>query len=152
MAEDNQGIAPPDSSTELGQLRYVIGDFHYEELTPPVAGQGVYQWFGDVALTVFLDRSDNDVDKASILAFRSMGDYLAAESASIKTDDLQVGDLWRRAQFFYDRADKAEANLNADIFTLASIGPDYECTPELAPIWWPDGWRPCLCLGECTCR
>ena len=146
---DTQGVAPPNYATDIGQLRAVINDIHWEPLVPAVPGQGSYQFFGDDQLQVFLDRSGGDVDKAAAYAWRSIGDIYAAESASITTDDLRVADLWRRAQFFYDRADKADAAGADDIFALAPLGHSCgcRCHAELAEPFWPFGL-----MGCCSCR
>lgn len=133
---ENPGIAPPDPNTDIGQLRYLIPDSSYTELVPPVSGQGDYEWFSDAALGVFLAQSDNDVDAAAIIAWRQMGDYYAAQSASIQTDDLKVSELWRRAQFFYDKANRAEESAAADVFALAPLGSTKKCHhAELAGFW-----------------
>lgn len=128
MPEDLSGIAPPDYATDLGQLRAIIPDVAWAEQVPPVSGIGDYQWFGDSVLAVYLDRSGNDVDKAAVYAWRAIGDYYASQSVSIKTDDLAVSEPWRRAQFFYDRADRAEASFNADIFVMAPVGESCSCS------------------------
>lgn len=146
----NLGVAPPDPETDIGLLRYLIGDTEYETVTAPPehpTWTGDYQWFSDTALSVFLSRSGQDVDKAAILAWRQMGDQLAATAADIKTDDLSVSNLWRRAQFFYDRADAAENDLNAntDIFEIAFAD---NCNRPAELSEWP--W-PCRCGGVCSC-
>lgn len=132
----NPGVAPVDPSTEIGQLRYLIGDTAYTELQPPVTDQGDYTWFSDVALQVFIDRAGGNLDLAAAYAFRQIGDYYAQNAASIKTDDLQVSERWRIAQMFYDRADQTEGNANADIFVLASMGCGCSCHAELAERPW----------------
>lgn len=142
MAE-NPGIAPPDAGTDIGQLRYLIPDTTYVPLEEPIAGQGSYDWFSDVALQVFLDRSGDDVDKAVIKAWEQIADYYASEAFSVTTDDLRV-DLTKRAQFWRDKADRAAAALADDIFVLAHMGPPCgcRCHAELA------GWWNC---GTCSC-
>lgn len=144
----NYGIAPPNADTDRGQLRFLVPDTHYETVTPPPdhpEWNGDYEWFSDTALDVFLQRAGDDVDAAAILAWRQIGDFYATQSASITTDDLKVGELWRRAQFFYDRADAAEKALGADVFALAPIGGGCwcHCHVELAA-------NP-VCCGLCRC-
>lgn len=142
MPTQNLGVAPPDAGTDVGQLRYVVGDTSYEGVSPPV-GQynGDYAMFSDVALQVFIDRSQGDLDKAAAYAFRQIGDMYAQQSVSVASDDLRI-DLTKRAQWFYDRANKIDDDLaaNLDIFELVEIGPSCSCPPELVP-----GWR-CRCL------
>lgn len=140
---ENPGIAPPVAGTDIYDLRYLIPDYNYIPLDPPVVGQGSYTWFPDVQLAVYLDRAGNDVDKAAVYAWRAIGDYYASQSVSIKTDDLSVSEPWRRAQFFYDRADKAEASFNADIFVMAPVGESCSCScHELAESGY---------CGSCAC-
>jgi hypothetical protein len=136
----NVGIAPPDYDTDLGQLRAVLGDTAYVALVPPVSGQGDYVWFADESLLVFLSLAEDDVDAAAIYGWNQMGDILAAEAASITTDDLRV-DTTKRAQFFYDRAARAQETLGGDVFALATLGSSTCVHAELA------GWY----YGYCSC-
>lgn len=145
----NPGVAPPNYTTAVGKLRAILGDTAYVELVPPVVGQGDYAWFSDAVLEVFLAQTNGDVNAAAVYGWNQMGDILATESASITTDDLRVQDLWRRAQFFYDRAKDAIAGQGDDIFVLANLGSSCgcHCHEELADPYWPFGP-----LGCCTCR
>lgn len=143
----NYGIAPPDASTDRGQLRFLIPDTEYEAITPPAGHpewNGDYDFFSDSALDVFLQRAGGDIDVAVVYAWGQIADFYASQAASVTTDDLRV-DLSKRAQFFRDRADKAEAALGSDIFALASIGGGCwcHCHAELGPFW--------VSCGFCTC-
>ena len=38
----NRGVAPADSSTDVGRFRYLYGDITYTDLDPVEAGYGDY--------------------------------------------------------------------------------------------------------------
>jgi hypothetical protein len=140
VANTEQGVAPPDTDTDVGQLRYLIPDSSYEELDPPVAGQGLYLWFSDSALETFLDQADDDLDIAKVMAWEQIADYYASEAVSVTTDDLRV-DLTKRAQFWRDKVTAAKTELAGDVFALASLGSSRCRHVELA------GWY----YGACSC-
>lgn len=146
MAEE-PGVAPPDTDTLVGQLRYLIPDSAYVALVPPVSGQGSYTFFSDAALEVFLDRADDDLDIAVSLAWSQIADFYASEAVSVATDDLRV-DLTKRAQFWRAKADAAAALLASDIFVLANLGPSCTCSCHYTHPYELAGWYSC---GACSC-
>jgi hypothetical protein len=142
MPAQNLGIAPPDAGTDVGQLRYLLSDLSYTPVDPPEDGYNAsYENWGDIQLQVFVDRAGGDIDKAAAYAYRNLGDFYASQAVNVQTDDLRV-DLTKRAQFYYDRADKIDDTIAAsvDIFELAEFGSACSCPPELVP------GRRCACL------
>jgi hypothetical protein len=138
---ENPGVAPPDTDTDVGALRYLIPDTVYVPLATPIAGQGSYDWFSDAALEVFLDQADDDLDIAKVTAWAQIADYYASEAVSVTTDDLRV-DLTKRAQFWRDKVTAAQVALGGDVFALATLGSGTCEHAELA------GWY----YGYCSCN
>lgn len=141
MANTEQGVAPPDTDTDVGQLRYLIPDSSYEPLDPPVAGHGLYLWFSDAALETFLSQADDDLDIAKVMAWEQIADYYASEAVSVTTDDLRA-DLTKRAQFWRDKVTAAKLELGGDVFALATLGTSATCEHAELAGWW---------YGACSC-
>lgn len=91
----NRGIAPPDYSSEVGEVRAHIGDVNYEPFDPDEPGFGVYEMYSDDELEVFLERADS-VEGAVASAYLQMAGAAAREAKMVKDYDLQV-DLVKRA-------------------------------------------------------
>ena len=130
----NKGIAPPDFSSEVGQVRATIGDTAYEALTPPATGFGDYQMFSDEEIEVFLERGGS-FEGAVYYGYNSLATSAALEATSFKDIDLSV-DLTKRANELRALAsmwsDKAGA-LSADIFeTFDTVVERPKDSPELA--------------------
>lgn len=145
----NPGIAPPDYTTTLGQLRAIIGDVTYVDLVPPVSGQGDYTNYSDQQLQSFLDMGNDNLAYGAGYAYMQLAAVAAAQAVNVKTADEQI-DLTKRAD--------ALRELSAEWFTRGDsmleqqaaayhqiIQPEYarddEWPPELAtPIinieWW----------------
>lgn len=131
----NKGVAPPDVTTPVGQMRALLGDLTYAELDPPEVGFGNYVKFSDDEIEAFLAASDSQ-EGALFLAYMQLAGEAALESKSVKDLDLQV-DLTKRATdlrlIAFGWRDRADA-LGADVFELfdVSINDGCECGPELA--------------------
>lgn len=101
----NEGIAPPDMETEIGQLRATIGDTSYTEVSP---GVGSYVMFGDDELEVFLSRGGTVLSGAGF-AYLALSAQAALASQSVADYDLRIdttkraGDLRAIAQSFFDQ-------------------------------------------------
>lgn len=143
----NEGIAPPQTDTDLGRLRVVIGDTSYTVVSP---GIGSYTMFGDAELEAFLEQSDDSIWRAAGWAYTTLASQAALQSSSIKDYDLAVdtknrsADLLKVAQAFFDQADLED---NADAFEIVSTGKRCEIIPELAPPFLLG----CSCRGVCVC-
>lgn len=118
----NEGIAPPDFTTEVGAFRLDIGDTVYEELDPPKTGHGSYGMFGDAEIEAYIARADSR-EQAVADAFLSLATSAALEAKSVKDFDLQVSTekraeyLMSLARMWRDRAD----SLSGEVFETFDV-------------------------------
>lgn len=136
---ENKGVAPPDTATDTGKLRVVLGDLSFTDLEPPELGFGNYTLFGDSELETFLEIGGG-LEAAASLAFMQLATSAAMESKTVRDYDLQV-DLTKRSKEFRDLAqmwkDRAD-ELTSDIFELADVLiRDRHCAPEANPRPFP---------------
>lgn len=134
MAE-NVGVAPPDYTTPVGQMRATLGDTSFTGLTPPVAGKGVYQYFSDEELEAYLVIGGDSLESALALAYNSLATSAAIDAKNVQDFDLKIStekratELRLLAQQWQAKADA----IAADFFEVFDIGGSKEpCTPELA--------------------
>ena len=83
----NDGIAPPDFTTTVGQVRVLLGD---TDPTNVVDGFGTYMFFSDDELTALLDMYD---DNPKFTAARCMETIAGSQALLLKawsSDDLTV--------------------------------------------------------------
>lgn len=118
------GIAPPDLTTALGQLRGILGDDVYTELDPPVAGMGEYENFSDTELSALLASTDGNVFNSAGFAYLKLASLYASQSVNVQTDDLRL-DLSKRANEmrliasqWFDRGDAASKDGGSDYFDV----------------------------------
>lgn len=139
----NRGVAPPDKGTNVGKMRYALGDASFTELDPPEAGFGSYQLFSDDELEVMLALSDDNVARAVAIAYRKIGAQWASTGVAIKTDDLSysakesVGNWLNLADYWEKVADAQDARAVDNIFNLVSVGRREVGKPEASPWPWP---------------
>lgn len=154
---DNRGVAPPDKSTHVGQMRLALGDSTYTEYDPPIPGYGRYQLFSDDALEAFLALSNDSVPRAIAMAYRQVGASWASTGATIRTDDLSysakdsvgswlsLADHWDRVA---DTQDERDANNFFDMVDVGTARSEF-CKPEAAP--WPVACPHSLtCCARCA--
>ena len=130
MAE-NRGIAPPDMTTPVGQVRALLGDVEYTPYDPSQSGYGMYKMMSDTEIEGFLATSDQSPEGAMYYAYLQMAGAAARESKVVKDFDLQV-DLSKRAtdlriiaEMWLDKWNAA----SADIFEVFDIG--------TGNVWYP---------------
>lgn len=135
MAE-NRGIAPPDMTTPVGQVRALLGDLEYTEYDPPQPGFGMYSKMSDDEIEAFLALSEQSPEGAVYFSYLSMASDAALESKAVRDFDLQVdttkraADLRLIAEMWLSRWNLA----TGDIFEVFEIGTSScRCIPELAP-------------------
>ena len=132
---DNPGKYPIDPTTNVGQLRAVIGDTASEPFDPPIPGVQNYEMYSDTELEAFLAMSEGSVEGGAFYVYSQMAAAAAMESRSIADFDLKIdltkrsGDLRAIAQMWKDRWDAS----TEDIFEVFDIGRGCDCVPELAP-------------------
>ena len=138
----NRGIAPPDRSTDVGKMRYALGDSDYKPI-PDDPGYGDYALFSDAELETLIELAGGNVPRAVAMAYRKIGAQWTSLGATIKTDDLSysakdsVGN-WRSLADDWDKiADDQEQRAIDNYFDLVDVGTTRRgrCKPEAAP--WP---------------
>lgn len=135
----NAGIAPPDPQTDVGAIRYLIGDAEYTELDPPQDDMGAYEMFSDDQITTFLELGEGSTNRAIAYAYLNLASQAALQSKTVKDFDLQVdltkrsADLRAIAAMWFDRADEEDSD-SADIIDVFPIGyrDGYRTDPEAA--------------------
>ncbi len=110
----NLGIAPADVSTTIGMARTLIGDTHYVDVVPAIAGQGSYDRFSDGDIAVFLIQGQSNPMVACGYAYLQMAAALALTSVNLATNDLKIDNTKRVdqlrliAESWFDRANASE--------------------------------------------
>jgi hypothetical protein len=141
----NRGVAPPNTGTDVGRMRYGLGDSDYVALVPAEAGFGNYQLFSDDELEVLLLLSGGNVARAIAIAYRKIGASWASTGATIKTDDLtysakdSVGNWLNLASYWDKVADDQEQRAANDYFDLVDVGAANARrpgVPEGSPAHW----------------
>lgn len=145
MANKNVGIAPPDKTTNVGKMRFALGDSEWVPTdNPAIPGMGQYQLFSDDELETFLELADDNVARAIAMAYRQIGASWASSGATVKTDDLtysakdSVGN-WLNLATYWDKVaddqDERAANNFFDLVDLGAVRRGEPCQPEGSP--WP---------------
>lgn len=99
------GIAPPELDTPIGQFRQNTNDLVYEELDPPVVGEGEYRYNSDDEIQSWLDQSDESVYRAVGYYFEGLAGEASVNATVTKDYDLSV-DLDKRAARLQEQADR----------------------------------------------
>jgi hypothetical protein len=133
----NQGVAPPNFSTQVGLFRALIGDTDALNIA---SGNGEYAWFSDEDITAFLSVYSN-VKAAAARALYTVASSQALLLKKFSTDDLHVDGAAIAEALRKQAADlMAEATAeaeNADIFVLSYPGRDKTYVPEGFPVPLP---------------
>ena len=125
----NRGVAPADSSTDVGRFRYLYGDITYTDLDPVEAGYGDYSELSDSEIEVFLSVSDDSVSRAIGYYYLQLAGQAAKVAESVKDYDLQIdeskkSEAFRKAAMdWFDRADTDDLN-SEEAFVIAA---PYSC-------------------------
>lgn len=145
MANKNVGIAPPDKTTNVGKVRFALGDSEWVPTDDPaIPGMGQYQLFSDDELETFLELADDNVARAIAMAYRQIGASWASSGATVKTDDLtysakdSVGNWLNLAAYWDKVADNQDERAVNNFFDLVDLGATRRgepCPPEGSP--WP---------------
>lgn len=120
----NRGVAPPDFTTQVGQLRSALKDVEYEALVPPELGYGSYAQFSDIELEGLIARAGGSSTRATGFAYLELAAQAAAEAVDWASDDKRVtlskraSALLAVAKMWLDRADGEDAALGADYFAV----------------------------------
>jgi hypothetical protein len=109
----NQGVAPLDPGTLVGQVRALIGDTAFATSSPAVTGLGDYSMFSDADLAAFLKVSNSSVNRAVGNGYMRIAGSLALKSADAKAQDMAV-DISKRADQFTKLAQQQFALADQD--------------------------------------
>ena len=118
----NPGLTPIDPASNVGTVRYILGDTVSQPLTPAVTGQADYGYFPDAELSAFLVAGGQNPLMAVGFAYLALSARMAILEAAIKTDDLAHDDTKRStdlrllAESFFNRAN------NVEVFTMDNTG------------------------------
>ncbi len=83
----NTGVAPPNFSTDVGQVRALLGD---TDPTNVGGGTGTYLYFSDDEIGAFLTMYGDNVKLAAARCLETISMSQALLLKSWSTDDLQV--------------------------------------------------------------
>lgn len=83
----NEGVAPPNFSTDVGQVRVLLGDTVAENVS---SGVGEYNYFGDDELNAFLTMYGDNVKLAAARGLETISMSQALLLKSWSSDDLTV--------------------------------------------------------------
>jgi len=83
----NEGVAPPNFSTDVGQVRVLLGDTVAENVS---SGVSEYNYFGDDELNAFLTMYGDNVKLAAARGLETISMSQALLLKSWSSDDLTV--------------------------------------------------------------
>src|SRR5690554_4637937 len=139
-----KGIAPPDPSTPIGSIRFMIGDYEYVPFVPDQPGFGNYAAFSDDELLALLTASDENEARAIGYAYLKLAGKAAAQAVEWASDDLRLNlsripsELKAIAQMWFDQADEDDiTGGNAEYFDIVPIRFGARHPDELAEWPWP---------------
>lgn len=141
------GAYPIDPTTDVGKLRLLLGDSIGVEFDPPVPGERDYPQWSDDELEQFIAAAgDSSITRAASYAYLQMAASAAAESVTVRTQDLSA-DLTRRSEAYRLLA-KQYADLADGEDAASGAGEAFEVVPtgSYGPTHWPEAaaypfWR-----------
>jgi hypothetical protein len=83
----NEGVAPPNYTTDIGQVRALLGDTSPENI---ISGIGEYMYFGDDEIAAFLTLYGDNVKLAAARCMETIASSQALLLKSWSSDDLTV--------------------------------------------------------------
>jgi hypothetical protein len=107
----NIGVVPVISSGLIGQVRSLIGDTRYVDLSPAVAGFADFGYFSDTDILAFLGQGLPNVKRAAGNAFLQLAVSTSLSSVNMATDDLRIAndkratDIRLAAGMYFTQAD-----------------------------------------------
>lgn len=119
----NIGIVPPDPTTSVGQLRFLLGDLDYDGLDPAQENKGDYYNFSDGELESFIAAGGGSVTRGSGYAYLRLAAIAASGAISWRSDDLSVDSKIPASEFrllariAFEQADDEET-MNASGFAI----------------------------------
>lgn len=141
------GVSPVDLTSQIGQIRTLLGDTDALPLNPPVAGSGEYRYWSDVELQGIInmfsfDQRPSATIRVAIWCLRQIAVSRALLLLAFTSDDLAVNGpaitaaIQKVAADMEKAADGADADDAASVFTITSTNTDsFNWFPEGTP--WP---------------
>jgi hypothetical protein len=83
----NDGVAPPDYTTDVGKVRVLLGD---TDPTDVSSGEGTYMYFSDDEIAAFLTMYGDNVKLAAARCLETIASSQALLLKSWSSDDLTV--------------------------------------------------------------
>ena len=83
----NDGVAPPDYTTDVGKVRVLLGD---TDPTDVSSGEGSYMYFSDDEIAAFLTMYGDNVKLAAARCLETIASSQALLLKSWSSDDLTV--------------------------------------------------------------
>jgi len=83
----NNGIAPPDFTTDIGRVRVLLGDTEPSDVS---MGEGTYMYFSDDEIAAFLTMYGENVKLAAARCLETIASSQALLLKSWSSDDLVV--------------------------------------------------------------
>lgn len=123
--EGNPGVYPINASTDVGQMRYLLGDTESTAYDPVEAGYQNYEFFSDAELQALLTMAGDSIPTAVGYAYLKLAGAAAGQSVEWQSDDLRVslsktpGELRQIAQMWFDQGSSEAGNI--DIFELVNV-------------------------------
>lgn len=125
----NRGVAPVDTTTNIGKMRVKIRDVTYVALDPVEAGYGDYTNYSDDELQVFLDDGGDSLTRALGYYYLDLAALASLEAITIADHDLKINQVDRAkslrevALAYFTQADDEDGlSGTADIFDSFEFG------------------------------
>jgi hypothetical protein len=83
----NDGVAPPDYTTDVGKVRVLLGDTDPTDVSD---GEGTYMYFSDDEIAAFLTMYGDNVKLAAARCLETIASSQALLLKSWSSDDLTV--------------------------------------------------------------
>lgn len=134
----NRGADPIDPTTDVGLLRYEVGDTVSSPLAPPEAGVVDYEFLSDSFLTALLAAYPDRPSLALARALGSMATQMIAAAQDIQVDDIKIKTV-AKAELMLKRAADLESgallwDANAAFQVVALVpASDYRYIPQGSP-------------------
>lgn len=133
----NEGVAPPDFTTDVGKVRVLLGDTDPSDVS---MGEGTYMYFSDDEIGAFLTMYGDNIKLAAARCLETIASSQALLLKSWSTDDLTVnGDkiaesLRKLAAQLREEALQDESNEYFNMIAMF-IDDDHDGQADEYP-WW----------------
>lgn len=122
----NQGVAPPDLTSDVGKVRLLIGDTDASDIT---SGQGTYLWYSDDEIAALIPLTGDSIPRTAIRILRIVALTPAMQlkkwsSADLSLDGPAITNALRAMIKDIEAGLDVDAEAGAnDTFLVVSTGP-----------------------------